>query len=252
MSDAPTDTPVDDALDEFPTDWSRALAVAAHPDDLEYGAASAIARWTSEGREVVYLLVTRGEAGIQGMRPEECGPIREQEERRGASLVGVDTVEFLDGYRDGLVESGIPLRRDLAAAIRRHRPELVVSINFRDFWGPGSPMNHVDHREVGRALVDAVRDAANRWVFPELAAAGLEAWEGTRYVAFSGSPAPTHAVDVTGFLDRGIASLREHRAYLDGLGGAMADPDAFLRGHAEEVGRRQGVQHAVAFEVLPA
>jgi len=237
-------------LEPFPDDWSLALAVAAHPDDLEYGAASAIARWTSEGRTVVYTLVTRGEAGIQSVAPDVCGPRREAEERAGARQVGVETVEFLD-HGDGIVEYGLALRRDLAAAIRRHRPDVIVSINFRERWGPGSPINHVDHRVVGLALLDAARDAANRWTFPELLDQELEPWDGTRLVAFSGSPEPTHAVDVTGFLDRGVASLREHRAYLEGLGGAMSDPDAFLRGAAESLGARQGVEHAVAFEVIP-
>lgn len=243
MSDAP--------LEPFPDDWTRALAVVAHPDDLEYGAASAIARWTSEGRTVVYLLVTRGEAGIQGLEPDVCGPRRVEEERAGAALVGVDTVEFLDGHVDGVVEYGIPLRRDLAGAIRRHRPDVLLSINFRERWAPGSPVNHADHRVVGLALLDAARDAANRWTFPDLLVRGLDPWDGTRLAAFSGSPEPTHAVDVTGFLDRGVASLREHQAYLDGLGGDMADPDAFLRGAAEAAGARQGVEHAVTFEVVP-
>jgi len=235
-------------LEEFPEDWERALAVAAHPDDLEYGAASAIARWTSEGRMVAYVLVTRGEAGIEGMPPERVGPARVAEEVAGAAIVGVETVEFFDGYADGVVEYGVPLRRDLAAAIRRHRPEVLLSINYRDFWGAGSPMNHADHRHVGRALLDAARDAANPWVFRD---AGGEPWKGARLVAFNGSPEPTHAVDVTGFLDRGIASLRAHRLYLEGLGNQMADPDAFLRPAAESIGARQGVEHAVAFEVVP-
>jgi LmbE family N-acetylglucosaminyl deacetylase len=237
-------------LETFPDDWSCALAVAAHPDDLEYGAASAIARWTSEGRTVAYTLVTRGEAGIRGLPPEVCGPRRVEEEIAGAAHVGVETVEFLD-HADGVIEYGIPLRRDLAAAIRRHRPDVIVSINYRDHWGKGGPMNHADHRFVGLALLDAARDAANRWVFPELVDQGLEPWDGTRLVAFSASPNATHAIDVTGFLERGIASLREHRAYLEGLGDGTTDPDAFLRGAAESLGARQGVEHAVSFEVVP-
>jgi LmbE family N-acetylglucosaminyl deacetylase len=240
----------DEPLAVFPDDWERALAVVAHPDDLEYGAASAIARWTSEGKHVVYLLVTRGEAGIDGLAPVEVGPARTAEEIASAAVVGVDTVEFLDGYVDGLVEYGLPLRRDLAHAIRRHRPELLVSINYRDRWAPGSPINHADHRNVGRALLDAARDAANRWVFTEQLAAGLEPCA-ARWAVFNGSPAATHAVDVTGFLDRGIASLREHRTYLEGLGEDGTDPDEFLRGAAESAGARQGVAHSVAFELVP-
>jgi LmbE family N-acetylglucosaminyl deacetylase len=96
------------------------VAVVAHPDDLEYGAASAVARWTAQGKEVSYLLATRGEAGIAGMAPPEVGPLRMHEEVRGAALVGVTDVEFLD-HADGVVEYGLPLRRDLAAAFRRLR-----------------------------------------------------------------------------------------------------------------------------------
>ncbi len=238
-------------MEAFPDDWSRALAVVAHPDDLEYGAASAIARWTNEGRTVSYLLVTRGEAGIDSMTPKDAARTRVDEEMRSAAVVGVDTVEFLDGHRDGVIEYSNRLRRDIAAAIRRHRPELLVSANFRDTW-PGGWLNMADHRVVGQALLDAARDAGNRWVFTELLAEGLDPWSGVEYVAFNASPSCTHFVDVTGFLDRGIASLAEHRAYLAGLGGGgdMTDPDAFLRGGAEDAGKQHGVEHAVEFELL--
>ncbi len=79
----------------MPEDWSRAVAVVAHPDDLEYGAASAVARWTDQGKQVAYVLVTSGEAGIDGIDPAVAGPLREEEERRSAALVGAGPVEFL-------------------------------------------------------------------------------------------------------------------------------------------------------------
>jgi LmbE family N-acetylglucosaminyl deacetylase len=234
-----------DRLEPFPEDWSRALAVVAHPDDMEYGAASAVARWTSQGKDVRYVLVTDGEAGISSMPPTEVGPIRRAEQRASCAVVGVTGLEFL-GHPDGLVEEGVPLRRALAGAIRRHRPEVVLSINYRDSWG-GPSWNHIDHRAVGRALLDAVRDAANPWVFEDL---GLDAWDGARLVAFSGSPQPSHAVDVTGHLDAGIESLRRHEVYLSNLGGDMADPGAFLRTNAEQAGPRLGVALATTFELV--
>ena len=80
----------------LPENWNRALAIAAHPDDLEYGAASAIARWTSQGKQVGYLMVTKGEAGIDSMHPDETARLRMQEEINSARVVGVDYVEFLD------------------------------------------------------------------------------------------------------------------------------------------------------------
>lgn len=196
-----------------------------------------------------YLLVTRGEAGIDGMAPEETAAVRAEEERRSAAVVGVDVVEFLDGHHDGVIEYGIPLRRDLALAFRRHQPDLVLTANYRDTW-PGGWLNMADHRHVGLAILDAVRDAGNRWVFTDQLTAEVEPWSGIHHVAFNASPNATHAVDVSGFLDRGIASLAEHGAYLAGLGDG-SDPDQILRGAAEGAGERFGVQHAVEFELVP-
>jgi LmbE family N-acetylglucosaminyl deacetylase len=230
----------------MPEDWRRALAVVAHPDDLEYGAAAAIARWTAEGRTVSYLLATRGEAGIDSLPPAECGPLREAEQRAAAAEVGVETVEFLD-HPDGLLEYGIPLRRDIAAAIRRHRPELVVISNHRETW-PGGGLNMADHRVVGEATIDAVRDAANRWLFPEL---GLDPWSGVRWVAAAASPRASHAIDIGKHFAAGVASLRAHAAYLAALGGDMAEPEPFLRQFAEaEAERVPGASLATSFELI--
>jgi LmbE family N-acetylglucosaminyl deacetylase len=224
-------------------DWQRALAVVAHPDDMEYGAASAVARWTGQGKSVAYVLVTDGEAGIADLEPAEAGPLRRAEQEASCASVGVEEIEFL-GHPDGLVVADLALRADLAAAVRRHRPDVVLSINFRKSWG-GPSWNHADHRAVGTALLDAVRDAANPWVFAERG----EPWAGVRSVAFNGSPRPTHAVDVTDTLEAGIASLRCHRTYLDHLD-PPPDPDAFLRDSAAATGPRLGVDLAVAFEVV--
>ncbi|HEX3566893.1 MAG TPA: PIG-L deacetylase family protein [Acidimicrobiales bacterium] len=229
-------------MEPMPEDWKRAVAVVAHPDDLEYGAASAVARWTDQGKEVAYVLVTSGEAGIDGMNPEVAGPLREEEERRSAAVVGAGTVEFL-GHVDGIVESGLTLRRDIAAALRRHQPEIVVTMNFELTWGDGGGVNHADHRATGMTVLDACRDAANRWVFPE---AG-PTWAGIKFVYVAGASEASHFVDVAPYLDRGVASLQEHRAYLDGLGGDF-DPDDFLRSMAGYAGMAAGCEYAVTFQ----
>lgn len=238
------DAPTNEPLPAFPEDWQRALAVVAHPDDMEYGAAAAVARWTAQGKDVAYVLVTDGEAGIATMSPDVAGPLRRDEQIAGCAVVGVTAVEFL-GWPDGAVVEGLALRADLAAAIRRHRPDVVLSINHHDSWG-GASWNHADHRAVGRALLDAVRDAANPWSFRDRG----EAWGGVRFVAFNASPQPTHAVDTTATFDVGVRSLAAHRAYLEGLGGPMASPEAFLRGAATAAGARQGVPMATTFELI--
>ncbi|MBW5485379.1 PIG-L deacetylase family protein [Streptomyces bambusae] len=244
-----------DQLEPMPTDWQRALAVVAHPDDLEYGCAAAVADWTDGGREVVYLLATRGEAGIDTLGPAECAPLREAEQRASAAVVGVSTVEFLD-HRDGVIEYGVDLRRDIAAAIRRHRPELVVTLNHRDTWGPGPGgyWNTPDHRAVGRAVLDAAADAGNRWIFPELISEqGLEPWNGVRWVAVAGSHTPTHAADARPGLERSVKSLLEHRAYIEAL--TDEEPESYVRTflttNAERAAARFGGRPAVSFEVFP-
>jgi LmbE family N-acetylglucosaminyl deacetylase len=233
-------------MEPMPEDFDRALAVVAHPDDLEYGVAAAIARWTRQGRAVSYVLTTAGEAGIEGMAPDVVGPLRQDEERRSAAIVGVSDVDFLD-HQDGLVEYGVPLRRDIAAAIRRHRPEIVITMSFDLTWGEDGPVNHSDHRAVGLATLDACRDAANSWLFPE---AG-EAWNGVKAMYVAGTANPSHFVDVTSTIDVGVASLREHKAYLDGLGGDF-DPDEFLRNMAGFIGLGAGCEYAVGLRRYPA
>jgi LmbE family N-acetylglucosaminyl deacetylase len=235
-------------LPMLPEDWERCLCVAAHPDDIEYGTASAVARWTSKGKRVTYLLATRGEAGIDSLHPDQAGPLREQEERNGAAEVGVDTVEFLD-HRDGTIEYGLPLRREITRAIRRHRPEVVVSGSF-DVRMVGGITNQADHRVVGLATLDAARDAGNRWIFPELEDEGLQPLTGVRYVCLAGSEQPTHGVDVSGEpLQRGIASLAAHQQYTAGLGSASFEPGPFLTWIAAGSGASLGVDSAVLFDV---
>ncbi|MFD7714079.1 PIG-L deacetylase family protein [Streptomyces sp. NPDC059785] len=235
-------------LPALPEDWRRCLAVAAHPDDIEYGTACAVARWTAQGKEVAYLLATRGEAGIDSLHPDRAKPLREAEERAGAAEVGVHTVEFLD-HRDGVVEYGPALRRDIVRVIRRYRPEVLVSGAFTVRM-TGGFTNQADHRAVGLAALDAARDAGNRWIFPELADDGLEPWDGVRMVCFAGAERPTHGVDVTGApLTRGIASLAAHAEYTKGLGTQGFEPGPFLTWAAKMSGPALGTESAILFDV---
>jgi LmbE family N-acetylglucosaminyl deacetylase len=234
-------------LELLPEDWNSALAVVAHPDDLEYGTASAIARWTLQGKRVSYLLVTRGEAGIDSMSPDMAGPLRQNEEIRSAKVVGVDSVEFLN-YRDGVIEYGLPLRRDIARVIRRQRPDVIITHNYHLNWRTGA-LNMADHRNVALASLDASRDAGNRWIFPELTDEGMDPWGGVKLVCVAGSPYPTHGVDVTSTITHGVASLSEHQVYLKNLPGSF-DPGTFLRRIGMESGKRLGCDMAVSFEVI--
>ncbi len=237
-------------LRALPEDWGSALAIVAHPDDMEYGMSAAVARWTAQGKIVDYLLVTRGEAGIDTMPPEETIPVRAAEQRAACDAVGARHLDFLD-HPDGVISDVMRLRRDIAAAVRRRRPDVVLTTTPREFF-PGGMYNMADHRVVGHAVLDGVRDAANRWVFTDLVdddGVPLERWDGVRFTALGGSTHATHAVDVADSLDAGISSLRAHEAYLAALPW-HPDPEDMLRGIADEAARRFGGVPAIPFEVI--
>jgi LmbE family N-acetylglucosaminyl deacetylase len=232
-------------------DWQRGLAIVAHPDDLEFGPSAAIARWTGQGKEINYCLLTRGEASIEGMPPEQAGPVREQEERAAATIVGVKTVDFL-GFPDGELEFGLPMRRAMVRALRRYRPEIVITINFRETWDGGTILNQNDHIATGRGVIDAVFDARQRWVFRDLyEKEGLDSWRGVRQIWAAGSPDARHGVDITDTFERGIASLKAHQSYLQGLPETPVEPEDFLEGICLEVGTRLDCEYGDTFEAFP-
>jgi len=232
-------------MKQVPEDWKRGLVIVAHPDDIEYGAAAAVARWTAQGKHIRYVLASRGEAGIAGLPPTQAGPLREAEETAAAKAVGVHEVEFL-GYPDGRIEESLTLRRDLARAIRRHRPDMVILFNFRESWEAGY-VNSADHRAVGRAALDAIADAANEWIFPELG--GLPIWS-ARWAAVTG-PIVTHAVDVSDSIDAALESLVAHGRYLSALNSKpVAEQARVIVERATAPIEGFAAAHAVGFELF--
>ncbi|MBG6183205.1 LmbE family N-acetylglucosaminyl deacetylase [Arthrobacter sp. CAN_A214] len=229
----------------MPENWQRALLIMAHPDDPEYGTAAAVAQWTGAGKDISYLLATRGEAGIAGMSPAEAAMVRLDEQRRACEQVGVENLTFLD-YPDGRIENTLKLRRDIARAIRRHRPDGIITLNFGETWGPGR-WNSSDHRQLGRAVLDAVADAANEWIFPELAEAEGLILHPVQWVAVA-SPRPTHWLEVDAdSVERAVASLAEHRQYLCALSNEPVEVQArqqidIMTGGAESAKRRVGFE----------
>jgi LmbE family N-acetylglucosaminyl deacetylase len=149
-----------------------------------------------------------------------------------------------------VLEYGVPLRRAICASVRRHRPDIVVTGNFRDTWG-GQNLNQADHIATGRAVVDAVRDAGNRWVFNDQLTDGLEPWGGVKQVWAFGSPQSGHGVDTTETFDAGVDSLKAHAAYIQGLGWENWDEREFLEGMGRATGQRLGVTFGAPFEVFP-
>ncbi|MFI7280317.1 PIG-L deacetylase family protein [Micromonospora chersina] len=200
-------------------DVHRALAVFAHPDDVDFGCAGTIAGWVDEGIEVAYLIATRGDSGGFDDTPRAEMPARrEAEQRAAAAAVGVRRVDFLDGHTDGLMTPSPALRRQISAAIRRFRPDRVLTSSPLRRWEHLAGPSHPDHLAVGEAATCAVYpDSRNPFAFPELLDEGLEPWV-VREIWYAGGPGPDHVVDVTDQVDRKIAAMEAHRsqtAHLD-------------------------------------
>ena len=173
--------------------------------------------------------------------------LRVREQVAGSTAVGVSNVDFLR-YPDGVLVYSLEMRRDIARAIRAYQPDAVLVGTWEVEFVAG--LNQADHRVAGLAALDAVRDAGNRWVFPELLETeGLKPWS-PRWLLISGDPRPTHGVDVTGeALERGILSLEAHREYLAGIPG-HPPPRPMISGITAMQGRRMGVANAVLFRAF--
>ncbi len=208
-------------------DIERVLMVAAHPDDIDFGSAGTVARWTKAGIAVSYCLVTNGDAG--GFDPAvprgQIAGIRQAEQRAAAAEVGVTDLVFL-GYPDGRLYVTHELRRDISRVIRQFRPQRVVGQspvrNFARIYP-----SHPDHLAAGEATLCAVYpDARNPFAHPELLAEeGLEAHP-VAELWMSGGADPEHFVDITDTYDLKLAALRAHVSQT----AHMEDLDGMLRG----------------------
>jgi LmbE family N-acetylglucosaminyl deacetylase len=209
-------------------DVQRVLCVVAHPDDIDFGAAGTVAGWVDAGLDVTYLLVTRGDAGGFDDTPRDLMPIlRESEQRAAAAAVGVKQVEFLDGYFDGTVTASLELRRDITAAIRRWRPDRILTSSPLRRWDRLAGPSHPDHLAAGEATTCAVYpDSRNPFAFRELLRdQGLQAWT-VREVWYMGGPGPDHIVDITDTFDRKLAALEAHASqvgHLHGFGAMLRE-----------------------------
>jgi LmbE family N-acetylglucosaminyl deacetylase len=216
---------------------SRALVVAAHPDDVDFGAAGTVAGWVAAGIEVAYCIVTDGDAG--GYDPAvprgEIPGIRRAEQTAAAKAVGVTDVRFL-GYPDGRLTVSLDLRRDLSRVIRQARPDRVVGQWPERNWQRVFA-SHPDHMAAGEALMCAVYpDSRNPFAFPELAAEGLEPHT-VGQVWLMGSPEADTYVDITATFEQKVAALRCHESQV----GGFDDLAGFLRGWTAATAKEGGL-----------
>ncbi|MBT1002977.1 PIG-L family deacetylase [Paenarthrobacter sp. DKR-5] len=228
----------------------RVLCFAAHPDDIDFGAAGTIAGWTAAGVEVVYCIMTDGDAG--GFDPAHRAEIiamRHEEQRRAAALMGVRDVRFL-GQRDGFLEPSHEVIKQVVALIRELRPGIVLAMHPERNWDR-LQKSHPDHLACGEAVTRAVYPALeNPYAYPELADEGLLAYKLPHLWLYAGpSERENHFVDVTDHVEQKLAAIRVHSSQHPDLDAMDRTVRGFLRDTALRAGFQTG-RSAEAFHVV--
>ena len=219
----------------------RMMVIFAHPDDAEFICSGTVARFVESGYRAHYVLATSGDKGSDDKTAtrEQLAATREAEQLEAARVLGVEEVTFLR-HADGEVEVNIPFRRELALAIRRGRPDVVLTF---DPWQ--RYQIHPDHRAVGQTALDAVAAARDHMYYPEQFAEGVSEHR-VHNVYFFATDQPNYYVDISSTIDKKIAAIRAHTSQIrtEGL-------EERIRAGARAAGQQIGVEYAEAFHYLP-
>ncbi|HLQ35252.1 MAG TPA: PIG-L deacetylase family protein [Chloroflexota bacterium] len=222
----------------------RVLVVAAHPDDADIGCGGTMAKWARQGKDLVYLICTRGDKGSSDpdMTGERLAEIRTHEQQAAAEIIGVKEVRFLDG-RDGELLPTLELRKTIAEMVRYYRPDVIFTHDSTVHLYDHGNLNHPDHRVVGTTVLDVVypisRDALH---YPDQLARGLSPHEVHEVYLFMANQ-PNMAFDISDTIDLKVEALRRHASQ-------FPDPervDAWLRQRQRDVGAIHAMGYAENF-----
>lgn len=224
-----------------------AMAIQAHPDDIEFSCAGTLARWAKAGSRICYVLCTSGDVGIDepGMTCARAASIREEETRQAAAIAGVHEIVFLH-EPDGLLVPTLDLRKKLVREIRRFRPEVVITSDPTIVWAGQDYINHPDHRAAATAALDAVFPAAGQPnLFEELAEEGLHAHKTRKvYVTTWGETADVY-VNIEDTIDIKVAALRAHKSQMKEW-----DPEESIKQWSAERAKGKEMAYAEGYRVV--
>ena len=223
-----------------------AMAIVAHPDDIEFSCVGTLARWVKAGARISYVLCTSGDVGIatSGMTREKAAEIREEEARNAAKVAGATEIIFLR-EPDGLLQATLELRKKLVREIRRFKPEVVVTGDPTVVFASEFYINHPDHRAAAAAALDAVFPAAGQPnLFQELEEEGLKAHK-PRKVYIYGFQQSGLFVSIDETMEIKLAALREHKSQFP-----SGDPGERVMQWAAERAKDKDMQYAEAFRVI--
>ncbi len=223
-----------------------AMAIMAHPDDIEFTCVGTLARWAKAGARIIYVLCTSGDVGIDkpGMTREQATEIREAESRQAAEIAGASDIVFLR-EPDGLLVATLELRKRLVREIRRYRPEVIVTGDPTSLWSGEDYINHPDHRAAATAAIDAVFPAAGQpHVFQELEAEELCAHKVRKVYATSWEHVDQY-VSIDKTIKIKVAALRAHKSQMGDW-----DPEPMIKEWAAKSAKGKEMRYAESFRVV--
>lgn len=224
-----------------------AMAIVAHPDDIEFSCAGTLARWAKAGTRLSYVVLTSGDVGIDepGMSRARAAEIREAEQRAAAAVVGAEEVIFMR-EPDGMLEATMGLRKRLVREIRRFRPEVIITGDPTIVWAGDTYINHPDHRAAALAALEAAFPAAGQPnLFEELAEEGLKAHKPRKvYVNIWDNNADLF-VNIEDTIETKIQALRAHKSQM-----GEWDPEPMVREWAASSAKGKEMAYAEAYRVI--
>jgi len=217
-----------------------AMVISPHPDDAEYGIAGTVARWTGEGKKVIYVICTNGNKGTSNpdMSPEQLTKIREGEQLAATKLLGVNKVIFMH-FEDQTLEDTPEFRKEIVRLIRIYKPEIVASCDpyRRYLW-------HRDHRITGQVVLDAVFPyARDHLAYPDLMASGLQPHK-VKEILMWASEQPDYFSDITDTYEIKMAALHCHHSQIDHF---STEWDELFKSRYRAWGKEKGFELAEAF-----
>jgi len=236
-----------DSTAQPPVAPQRALAIGAHPDDIEFGAGGTLARWADAGCHVVMAIMTDGSKGSWNPVQDSAALVdqRAAEQRSAAEVIGAAEVVFL-GHVDGELEYSMGLRAQVAALIRTHRPDVLIS---HDPWARYEI--HPDHRATGWAAVDGVVAARDHLFFPDQ---GLDEHRPESLLLWRAAE-PDYWEDISATFDTKLAALlcheSQHHTTMGNAGSGEAEREAFeqrVRDYARTQGEPVNLEAAESFK----
>jgi LmbE family N-acetylglucosaminyl deacetylase len=223
-----------------------AMAIVAHPDDIEFSCAGTLARWGRAGARLSFVLCTSGDVGIDDLKitRQQAAQIREAEASNAARILGATEIVFIK-EPDGLLQATLELRKKLVREIRRFRPEVVVSGDPTIVWAGNDYINHPDHRAAATAALDAIFPAAGQpHLFQEFEAEGIFAFKPRKvYVTSWGGADQFIAIDDT--IELKIEALKAHKSQMKEW-----DPAESIKSWASDSARGKEMTYAEGYRVV--